>query len=193
MKLVCFGDSNTRGYDPRSYLGSLYSSENRWVDILGAKTGFQVLNWGENGREVPKAAVSFPEDTQLLIVMLGTCNLLQGMGVEETARRMERFISGLSLEREKLLLIAPPPIVPGQWVQDAELIRASRELAAAYGELAERLGIFFADAGLWDVSMAYDGVHFTEQGHRAFARGLMKVLDELSPAFAAHCPRSPGV
>ncbi len=163
------------------------------MDILGDSTGCDVLNWGDNGREVPKAAVSFPEDTQLLIVMLGTSNLLQGMGVEETARRMERFISGLSLEREKLLLIAPPPMVPGQWVQSAELIQASKDLARAYGELAERLGIFFADAGLWDVSMAYDGVHFTEQGHRAFARGLMKVLDELSPAFAAHCPRSPGV
>ena len=193
MKLVCFGDSNTRGYDPRSYLGSLYDRENRWVDILGDSTGCDVLNWGDNGREVPKTAVSFPEDTQLLIVMLGTSNLLQGMSVEETARRMEGFISGLSLEREKLLLIAPPPMVPGQWVQSAELIQASKDLARAYGELAERLGIFFADAGLWDVSMAYDGVHFTEQGHRAFARGLMKVLDELSPAFAAHCPRSPGV
>ena len=193
MKLVCFGDSNTRGYDPRSYLGSLYDRENRWVDILEDSTGCDVLNWGDNGREVPKAAASFPEDTQLLIVMLGTSNLLQGMSVEETARRMEGFISGLSLEREKLLLIAPPPMVPGQWVQSAELIQASKDLARAYGELAERLGIFFADAGLWDVSMAYDGVHFTEQGHRAFARGLMKVLDELSPAFAAHCPRSPGV
>lgn len=193
MRLVCFGDSNTRGYDPRSYLGSLYDRENRWVDILGDSTGCDVLNWGDNGREVPKTAVSFPEDTQLLIVMLGTSNLLQGMSVEETARRMEGFISGLSLEREKLLLIAPPPMVPGQWVQSAELIQASKDLARAYGELAERLGIFFADAGLWDVSMAYDGVHFTEQGHRAFARGLLKVLDELSPAFAAHCPRSPGV
>ena len=193
MKLVCFGDSNTRGYDPRSYLGSLYDRENRWVDILGDSTGCDVLNWGDNGREVPKTAVSFPEDTQLLIVMLGTSNLLQGMSVEETARRMEGFISGLSLEREKLLLIAPPPMVPGQWVQSAELIQASKDLARAYGELAERLGIFFADAGLWDVSMAYDGVHFTEQGHRAFARGLLKVLDELSPAFAAPCPRSPGV
>lgn len=193
MKLVCFGDSNTRGYDPRSYLGSLYDRENRWVDILEDSTGCDVLNWGDNGREVPKAAASFPEDTQLLIVMLGTSNLLQGMSVEETARRMEGFISGLSLEREKLLLIAPPPMVPGQWVQSAELIQASKDLARAYGELAERLGIFFADAGLWDVSMAYDGVHFTEQGHRAFARGLLKVLDELSPAFAAPCPRSPGV
>lgn len=193
MRLVCFGDSNTRGYDPRSYLGSLYDRENRWVDILGDSTGCDVLNWGDNGREVPKTAVSFPEDTQLLIVMLGTSNLLQGMSVEETARRMEGFISGLSLEREKLLLIAPPPMVPGQWVQSAELIQASKDLARAYGELAERLGIFFADAGLWDVSMAYDGVHFTEQGHRAFARGLLKVLDELSPAFAAPCPRSPGV
>ena len=67
MRLVCFGDSNTRGYDPRSYLGSLYDRENRWVDILGDSTGCDVLNWGDNGREVPKTAVSFPEDAQLLI------------------------------------------------------------------------------------------------------------------------------
>ena len=34
----------------------------------------------------------------------------------------------------------------------------------------------FADAGAWSVSLAHDGVHFTEQGHRAFAAGLWEVL-----------------
>ena len=40
------------------------------------------------------------------------------------------------------------------------------------------LGVLFADAGVWSVSLAHDGVHFTEQGHRAFAAGLWEVLRE---------------
>ena len=36
--------------------------------------------------------------------------------------------------------------------------------------------ICFGDAGDWNIPMAYDGVHFTEQGHRAFAAGLLEVL-----------------
>ena len=37
MKVVCFGDSNTYGYDPRSWLGGRYPAESRWVDLLGPK------------------------------------------------------------------------------------------------------------------------------------------------------------
>ena len=38
------------------------------------------------------------------------------------------------------------------------------------------LGIRFADAGKWDIPLSYDGVHFTEQGHKAFAAGLLEEL-----------------
>lgn len=38
------------------------------------------------------------------------------------------------------------------------------------------LGVRFADAGAWGVGFAYDGVHFTGQGHRAFAEGIRKEL-----------------
>ena len=38
------------------------------------------------------------------------------------------------------------------------------------------LGIRFADAGKWDIPLAYDGVHFTEKGHRAFAAGLLEEI-----------------
>ena len=34
MKVICFGDSNTYGYDPRSYFGGRYDADIRWVDIL---------------------------------------------------------------------------------------------------------------------------------------------------------------
>ena len=32
MNVICFGDSNTYGYDPRSYLGGRYDPDSRWVD-----------------------------------------------------------------------------------------------------------------------------------------------------------------
>ena len=50
MNIICFGDSNTYGYDPRSYLGGRYNPDSRWVDILAEKTGWTVCNMGQNGR-----------------------------------------------------------------------------------------------------------------------------------------------
>ncbi|BDF68155.1 arylesterase [Oscillospiraceae bacterium] len=176
MNVICFGDSNTYGYDPRSWFGGRYDAENRWVDILAAETGWTVCNMGQNGREIPAAAPTFSEDTDLLIVMLGTNDLLQGHSPESAAGKLERFLSGISLSQDKLLLIAPPPMAPGEWVPSQQLIDASKAFARCCRELAERLGIRFADTRKWDIPLAYDGVHFTEQGHKSFAAGLLEEL-----------------
>jgi len=176
MKVICFGDSNTYGYDPRPWFGGRYDADNRWVDILAAETGWTVCNMGQNGREIPATAPIFPEDTDLLIVMLGTNDLLQGRSPEQAAGKLEHFLSGLSLGRRKILLIAPPPVKSGAWVPDQQLIDDSHNYARFCQALAEQLGIPFADAGAWDIPLTYDGVHFTEQGHKAFAAGLLEVL-----------------
>ena len=176
MNVICFGDSNTYGYDPRGYLGGRYEAGNRWVDILATETGWIVHNMGQNGREIPSAAPAFPDDTDLLIVMLGVNDLLQGRSPEQAAERLERFLSGISLDRKKILLIAPPPVALGAWVPNQQLIDDSRTFARLCQALAERMGIHFADAGKWNISLTYDGVHFTEQGHKAFASGLLEVL-----------------
>lgn len=176
MMVICFGDSNTYGYDPRGYFGGRYDADSRWVDILAAETGWTVYNMGQNGREIPSAAPAFPADTDLLIIMLGTNNLLQGCSPEQTAERLHQFLSGIHLDRSKILLIAPPPLTLGAWVPSAKLIDDSRTFARLCQPLAERMGIRFADAGKWDIPLAYDGVHFTEQGHKAFAAGLLEEL-----------------
>jgi lysophospholipase L1-like esterase len=146
------------------------------VDILAAKTGWTISNMGQNGRAIPSAAPAFPADTKLLIVMLGTNDLLQGCSPTQAAERLARFLSGVSLDRSKVLLIAPPPMVLGEWVASQQLIDDSRTFARLCQDLAEQLGIRFADAGRWDIPLAYDGVHFTELGHRTFA---IKLLEEL--------------
>lgn len=176
MNVICFGDSNTYGYDPRGYFGGRYDTDCRWVDILAAETGWTISNMGQNGREIPSAAPAFPADTGLLIVMLGTNDLLQGRSPEQAAEKLERFLATVPLDRSKILLISSPPMVVGEWVPNAQLIDDSRTFAWLCQTLSKQMGIRFADAGRWDIPQAYDGVHFTEQGHKAFAAGLLEEL-----------------
>lgn len=172
MKIICFGDSNTFGYDPRSYFGSRYEKGSRWVDILAAETGWEVHNNGMNGREIPPRETLFPKSTDLLIIMLGTNDLLQGNTAEAVSNRMAAFLQQLNITRDRILLIAPPPLALGEWVQNQKLIDASVALAKSYRNLALEMGIRFADAGSWGIELCFDGVHFSEAGHRAFAEGL---------------------
>ena len=174
MKIVCFGDSNTWGYDPCDKFGEHYNP--RWTDLLAEVTGWTVVNEGLNGREVPEEPCAVTADTDLFLVMLGTNDLLQLDTPEAAAQRMEVLLSGAA--SEKLVLIAPPAMVWGEWGQDPELIDDSVRMASLYEALAGRLGIRYLNAGNWDVPLAFDGVHFTLEGQKVFADALAKELME---------------
>lgn len=192
MRLLCFGDSNTYGHDPRSYLGDRYPPEVRWTGLLAA-AGWEVLEAGQNGREIPRRAFEVQEAEDLFFrsgrldgvtVMLGGNDLLQhpGFAAEDVAARMEAFLTGILshhvLEPGAFLLIAPPPMRPGAWVTERRLLTQSARLTGCYEALAGRLGVRFADAGKWGVGLVFDGVHFSEEGHQAFARGVRQALEK---------------
>lgn len=188
-KLVCYGDSNTYGHDPRSWLGSRYPVDVRWTGLLGAS--YAVTEAGQNGREIPRRETEIAglmqlldrESPDALTVMLGSNDLLQSphFTAADTADRMERFLTTLRKEgcSTPILLIAPPPMVPGAWVTESRLLEQSALLGGCYQALAGRLGIAFADAGAWGVELLFDGVHFSPAGHRSFADGVSKALAEL--------------
>ena len=188
MTVLCYGDSNTYGFDPRSYFGDRYPAEARWVDILAEKAGLSTVNAGENGREIPRRDAEYRQFQELLVqtqadyllVMLGGNDLLQGASPETAAERMEAFLSQITdLDRSHIILVGPPPKKLGAWVPDESLIQASKELCAAYEALAEKMGIRFVNAGEWDIELCYDGVHFTENGHEAFAEGMADYVKAL--------------
>lgn len=176
MRVFCYGDSNTYGFDPRSYFGSRYPANSRWTDLVAAKTGWEMINAGMNGREIPRQGLTVPEGIDWMLVMLGTNDLLQGSNADAAAAHMEAFLRGLNIEPDKLVLIAPPPMQLGEWVPDHALIDASIQLGKLYESLAERMYIRFVDAGSWNIPLCFDGVHFTEDGHKVFADGFIKEL-----------------
>ena len=184
MKVLCYGDSNTYGYDPRGFVGDRYPAECRWVDILAQKLKWEIQNEGQNGREIPIRPFQYQRAGELLAqsapdvftVMLGTNDLLRGYSAVETCSRMEAFLRYLQPKCGRLLLIAPPPMKRGAWVTEENLIAESVKLAEAYQVLSQKLDIAFVNAGQWNVELTFDGVHFTEAGHRAFAEGLYAYL-----------------
>ena len=189
-RIVCIGDSNTYGFDPRDLFGGRYPAARRWTGLLAAE-GWEVWNAGQNGREIPNRdreiqallrELERAGTPERVTVMLGSNDLLQGFdrSAEDVTERMAFFLRRLlpHCPAPRLLLIAPPPMVPGAWVDQPRLLRESARLGPCYAALAERMGLGFADAGAWSVELSFDGVHFTESGHAAFAAGLLRRLAE---------------
>lgn len=181
LRILCFGDSNTYGYDPRGFFGDRYGAEDRWVDLLMKQTGWEVINSGANGSEIPHSPYVLRLLTEhtpvdIFLVMLGTNDLLQGTTAMEAATRMEAFLIQLLPHCKNILLVSPPPMKRGAWVPTDGLVAESIHLAGEYKLLAENLNIPFVDTRYWNIELTFDGVHFTEAGHHTFAENLRKEL-----------------
>ena len=181
MRILCFGDSNTYGYDPRGFFGDRYDAEDRWVDLLARQTCHECINAAANGREIPRNPYALRLLTEhapvdIFLVMLGTNDLLQSASAKEAADRMEAFLNPLLPHCKSILLVSPPPMKRGAWVPTEELVTESIRLAEEYRELAAKRNIPFIDTRHWSIELTFDGVHFTEAGHRTFANNLMAYL-----------------
>ncbi|MGN1381459.1 MAG: GDSL-type esterase/lipase family protein [Eubacterium sp.] len=77
--------------------------------------------------------------------------------------------------RTEILLIAPPL----DYSEGERLKEASARLGELYRELAERKYYHFLDVGSQNLSMAFDGLHFSEEGHRQMGEFIAEALAEL--------------
>ena len=103
-KIICYGDSNT--YGACGFVGGRHAADSRWTGILHDSGLYEVVNLGENGREIPSDRWEFNEladflrqepDFDLLTIMLGTNDLLTMVrsGSAKVAVRMEQFLTEL--------------------------------------------------------------------------------------------------
>lgn len=197
-RVLFYGDSNTFGYDPRGMTGGRFQEDVRWTEQVAQKLqeDWRVCSDGVNGRCIPNnpyawlsldKTVLAHSPMDLFAVMLGTNDLL-GMAEPESdkvAVRMRDFIEREIVRREfqdnhtGILIIAPPQILSrmDEFLMECEAQR--RRLATQYDMIAQEFGLFFVDAGNWDLDMAFDGVHLSEEGHTQFADKMAEVLQSL--------------
>ena len=174
--ILCFGDSNTHGYNSKT--GGRFDVNERWTKLLQQNLGddYYIIDEGLSGRttsfEDPVFEglcglnVIYPcmmshEPLDLVIIMLGTNDTKDRFNANS-------FIIGKGLERlaqktidthaawrgaPNVLLIAPPPIHP-DYAKTAvagemgdKCVERSRGLAKEFKDVADRLHCHFLDAG----------------------------------------------
>jgi lysophospholipase L1-like esterase len=121
------------------------------------------------------------------IIMLGTNDLKiqYGRPVEKIAEALGRYAHAVKAEMPdaKVILVSPihiNDVAPKfaeyyQGVYDAASAQKSRELAGAFKNLADTLGILYFDAGTV-AKAGKDGIHLDKASHSALAKALFGII-----------------
>lgn len=208
-RILCFGDSNTYGYDPA---GGRYGESVRWPMVMLSALGdeYAVIEEGFNGRTtvfedeveggyksglkyLPPCLMSH-NPLDLVMIMLGTNDLKQRFGLNAftISQCLERLIKacrdyGADAEGAPSRVLIMSPALVGDWIMDTWLgpifgeqaIENSRGLAAEYARVAKSLGCHFMDAAPIVELAAEDALHFTPGGQVALGRAAAEKVREI--------------
>lgn len=205
--VVCYGDSNTYGYDIAG--GGRFAPDVRWPGVLAAALGPGVavieegLNgrttiWddpmldGRNGRAYLLPCLRSHAPIDLVVIMLGTNDTksIFGVGAPEIASASGVLADLVRLSgtgpaggAPRVLLVAPPPIAGLTDLSEVwgfgEARAKSERFSALYRTVAERAGVSFLDAGQAAEVDPADGVHLTRAGHAALGRAIAGAVREI--------------
>ncbi len=198
-RILCYGDSNTWGYDPEN--GKRFPADVRWTGVLRQELSsdcFEVIEEGLNGRTtvwddpiegykngkeylIPCLESHRPLD--LVVIMLGTNDLKKrfslsaldvSLGAAELVDVVRRGGYGPEEKRSQVLLLAPPPVFEiGEWAEMLEgATEKSRLLAGHFRRRAEERHCEFLDVSEIAVSSPIDGIHFEAAEHRKLGRAV---------------------
>lgn len=207
MSVVCYGDSNTYGFDPST--SGRYPYDRRWTTILGDMlgAGYEVIPEGLNGRTTAydrpgaewknglKGFVSTlgtHKPLDVLVIMLGTndCNEDLGLSAEDIAAGMEKLVTTAGEELPglqgymPLIVIAAPAAISEDYKDSPfagelspDSVRKSREIGPLYEEIARRHDCLFVDASR-GAEVSADCEHLSAKGHEQLAGLIYKAITE---------------
>ena len=208
MKTVlCYGDSNTYGYNPEN--GLRYPKEIRWTtilqDLLGG--GYEVIVEGLNGRTTAydradgafkngltplTAILGSHKPLDYIIFMLGTndCNKDLDLSSNDIKDGMEKLIKetiyDMSFMQDymPIIIIVVPArikdeykISPFQDQLNEESVNKSKALASLYKELAYKYNLEYLDGTDILEVSSIDSEHLTVKGHNKLAHLLKEIIN----------------
>lgn len=204
-RVLCYGDSNTWGFDPAAR--TRYPADVRWTGVLANRLGsdYAVIEEGLNGRTTrwndplsdgrnglsylrPCIDSHLPLD--MIVVMLGTNDLKRrfnlsasdiaesAAGLAEEARRFVRTPNGAHAE---VLLVAPPAVTALTELDQmfAGAMEKSRQFSHFYRLAAGWNHLPWFDAGSVIVSSDLDGIHLEADEHRKLGEALAGEVRQL--------------
>ena len=201
-RVMCFGDSNTWGYQPET--GERYDRHTRWTGVMHDTLGndFELVEEGLNGRTTVwddpvdglmsglnylEPCLKSHKPLNVVLLMLGTNDLkdrycVTAPEIAKSAGRLVKHIQkceyGPNGAAPEVVLMAPPPTILGL---DGVGIRVngsakSQAFADHYAEVAKELKCEFVDVGSLIESSPVDGVHWSAESHKVLGLAMAKVV-----------------
>jgi lysophospholipase L1-like esterase len=201
-KILCFGDSNTWGYNPANK--SRFPKTIRWTGRLQIQLepDYQIIEKGVNGRTTfhPDPLEPYPcgkvdlipclkshSPIDIVVLLLGTNDLKSHINLTATeiaegnlalATMIQTSDYGVNNAAPNLLLLAPPPL--GKLTELSERFKGGTEksvaLATLYGKVANNLNCPFINLGDHIQSSDRDGIHWEADAHRSVTKVLAQKI-----------------
>ena len=208
--ILCYGDSNTFGYEPET--GMRYPRDVRYPGRLQLLLGDDclVVEEGCNGRTTIhddpvdgwknglgylRPCLNSHKPVDVVIMMLGSNDLkttfhLTAEEIALGAGVLVDVIKEFTAEKQgfipEIILVSPPEIGKGIRTSpffgrfSEDAIAESKKFSACYKAVAEEKGCIFFDAAQYVDPSETDSLHLTAEGHQILAEKLCDVIKELS-------------
>lgn len=202
-RIVCFGDSNTWGYD--AVTGGRFGKGVRYTGVLQdiLSDGYIVveeglcgrtavfddpLNEGMNGLKYIVPCLQSHSRLDWLTIMLGTNDCKERFSatpqnIADGVRRLVRTASSLDiwLSKPQIIVITPPPIEKGCETSDVsgEMGRCSDKsykLAKLYEIHAGVEGCYYINAGECSKMNEIDYMHLDAESHNNLAKKISDII-----------------
>jgi lysophospholipase L1-like esterase len=201
--ILCFGDSNTRGYVSKSALR--FDENTRWTGVLQQTLGnaYRIIEEGLNGRTTVQNDKDRPYRSgadllpvlmeshtpiDLVVIMLGTNDLKakfnsSSLQISKNLKSLCELVMSCEYNpKAQILIISPSHVVKMNKEDSIEFsgaIEKSIELSLHYKKVAKDLNIYFVNASQIVEITEGDGIHWTAQQHRKFGLRLAKTIEKI--------------
>ena len=202
-KIVCYGDSNTFGFNPED--GSRYDDNTRWTSVLQKelKAEYEVINEGMcdrtgfadnpngflfSGLQYFPHLIKESDDIDILILWIGTNDLMfqYNINFPEIEKGLKRIITSAQTNARQIIII-PPVILRESMLQgyfrckfDETSIVKSKEVGKIYENITKTYGCEFFDVNKFVNPSDFDGLHYDENSHKIIADKLVQLIQTIS-------------
>ena len=203
-KILCYGDSNTFGYNP--FDASRLDEKTRWTALLQENLGsdFEIIEEGacdrtgiadnDKGflysaqRHFPKM-ITKTKNVDLLILAIGTNDLQfkYDLTVHQFENGLEKLIVTAKNNVRRIILI-PPVILHENVLEgffkfqfDETSVSKSKKIGKIYRKLSNIYGLDYFDLNDFVKPSNADGLHYDSEGHKIIST---KLSDYIKGIFA---------
>lgn len=202
-KILCFGDSNTFGYNPKD--SSRFDKDTRWSGILQNLVGSDVciIEAGANNRTAfcdNTAGVKFTgykilpvyleknPDIDLVILAIGINDLqiAYEISLKDFPKKLAEMVDFIKEKTDAQVLIAAPSVITGNILKshfslmfDKSSIEKSLYLSDIYKKASEETASYFIDLNETAKVSVIDGLHYEPEEHRKIAQAMSEKVKDI--------------